>query len=136
MSIPGLLVQLVPDLSAAQWIDLAVKGLVAAGVVPAMRRFLSVGRRAKTASIVAQLAQEVLVAVARRKGMAADEVAGLEEAVEELRRRLIGAGVDPNKARVIAEQALAGAHDPHEAERMALARMAARRSLEAGSKKE
>lgn len=78
-------------------------------LVPVAHRWLSVGRRAKTASLVAQLAQEVLRAVAHRNGVHAAQAARLAEAVEELERRLIRVGVDPAKAASIAADALPAA---------------------------
>jgi len=97
------------EFSISDLVSLGLQGLALVGVVPAVRRWLAVGRRAKTASLVAQLAQEVLVAVMRRKGVSAERVAQAEEAIALLMARLIAAGVDPAKAREIAVSALAGA---------------------------
>jgi hypothetical protein len=94
-------------------------GIVGKLLGPAMR-WLSAGRRMRTASLVAQLAQEVLVGMARKRGIPASDVASLEEAVEELVKRLVAVGVDPVKAPAVARQALAGAQDPRDMSRRAL----------------
>ena len=97
------------EISISDLVSLGLQALAMVGVLPAARRWLAVGRRAKTASLVAQLAQEVLVAVMRRNGASAERVAQMEEAIALLIARLIAAGVDPAKAREIAVSALAGA---------------------------
>jgi hypothetical protein len=96
-------------------------------LVPALKRFLEAGRRAKVASLVAQLASEVLRSVARRKGVHAAEAAQMAEAIEELERRLIAVGVDRKKVADIAERALAGAHSP-----VQMAKAGSRAVLEGG----
>lgn len=96
-------------MSIGGWVEIGLQALVLLGVVPSARRWLAVGRRQRTASLVAQLAREVLVAVGRRTGLDASVVSQLDEAIEILRVRLIEAGVDPAKAASIAKAALAGA---------------------------
>jgi hypothetical protein len=105
------------NISLSEALSLAEKAapLLSLVLVPALKRFLEVGRRAKVASLVAQLASEVLRSVARRKGVHAAEAAHMAEAIEELERRLIAVGVDPKKVADIAERALSGAHSPEEA---------------------
>lgn len=96
----------------SDWLTLAVQVLTVAGVVPAVRSWLAVGRRARMASLVAQLAQEVLVALARRHGVAPEQAASLEGAAAELEKRLLAVGIDPKKAPDVARAALDGAMHP------------------------
>lgn len=95
-----------------EWVRIGLEVLVTVGVTPMVVRWLKVGRRAKVAALVGQLAQEVLVAVARRHGVSAGAASEAPEAVELLRQRLVAAGVDPAKAAEIAKHALAGAAGP------------------------
>lgn len=99
-------------LSIKDWAELALYAASFIGIVPPLQRWMASGRRSKTASLVAQLAQEVLVAIVRRKGVSPTVVAEMEEAIELLRLKLIGVGVSPTKAGAIARDALAGAAHP------------------------
>lgn len=97
------------DKSVTDWVRLGLEVLTLVGVVPALRRWLGAGRRARTASLVAQLASEVLVAVARRRNVPPAAVVDMEEAIQLLIKRLVASGVDPKRAADIARAALAGA---------------------------
>lgn len=99
-------------LDIKQWLELGLQAATAAGVVPAVMRWLSVGRRARTASLVAQLAQEAMIAVARRRGVAPADVSHSDEAAEVLSNSLKRVGIDPSKVEDIARNALAGASHP------------------------
>jgi hypothetical protein len=101
-------------LNPSTLVQLGLEVLTVLGVGPAVLRWLHIGRRARMASLVAQLAQEALIAVARRKGVAPAEASQMDEAVEMLRQRLVASGMDPKKASDAARAALAGAAHPAE----------------------
>ena len=96
-------------MNIVELVGLGVQLLALLGILPRANQYFSVGRRSARASLIAQLAQDVLALVTLQKGVSPSVAASLEESIELLRAKLVGAGVDPAKALEIARSSMAGA---------------------------
>ncbi len=93
--------------SILKWVPELV-GLIR--LVPAVRQYFEVDRRRVRASLISQLAHDVLSLVALQKGVSMEEAAQLAELIDLLAEKLVGEGlVSKARSKAIAASSAAGA---------------------------
>jgi len=90
-------------------LSLAVQVVGLVGLLPPIRKYFAVARRRSRAELISRLVLDGLALAADRKGISPAVASKSTEVLEEIKRKLLGAGVDPAKVEEIAAAALAGA---------------------------
>jgi hypothetical protein len=87
---------------------MGVEILALIGVLPKLRGYFDQRRRRDRATLLSQIADDVISVVAIQKGISQEAAASSHEAIAIMRDRVIAEGVKASQARAIAERSLAG----------------------------